>query len=144
MKFDTASDVENYLPAGGTNGKLTANLINPTSSSSGTFGGDVLALQLNVDFNPGFGNLTLCGLNSNEADFDGMTVNQVLAVENAILGGLAFNPAGNPGSFNGFDNVAAHLNVSFEGSIAAGVPTCHPTGFALNHLVTGGQCPSAP
>ena len=143
MHFSSAAKVEKYLPAGGTNGPLDANLVDPTSSSSGTFGGDVLALQLNVDFNPGFGNLTLCSLNSNEADFNGMTVNQVLAAENAILGGAAFFPTGNPGSYNGFDNLATHLNVAFEGNIVAGVPDCHPTGFALNHLVDG-DCPVAP
>ena len=55
MTFDAPTAVFNYLPAGGSPGTLNGNLLDPTSTSSGTFGGDVLALQLNVDFsNAGF------------------------------------------------------------------------------------------
>ena len=38
------------VPAGGTPAALTADLLNPATSSSGVFGGQVLALRLNVDF----------------------------------------------------------------------------------------------
>jgi len=58
-----------------------------------------------------------------------MTVKSGAGAENAILGGAALNPLGNPGSYNGFDNVADASHRSFE--------ECHPTGFALNHLVKG-------
>jgi hypothetical protein len=50
MKFKSAPAVNAYLPASSTPAALTADLINPTSSSSGVFGGQVLALELNVDF----------------------------------------------------------------------------------------------
>ncbi len=129
--FQTAADVENYLPAGGTNGKLTSNLLNPTSTSAGHFGGEVLALQLNVDFNPGFGNLNLCGLTSTEADFNNMTVSQVLSTANQVLGGAAISTV-NPGTYNDYATLMQHLSVSFQ--------QCHVTGFALHHLVDG-PCP---
>jgi hypothetical protein len=55
MTIDAPTAVFNYLPAGGSPGTLNGNVFNPSSTSSGTFGGDVLALQLNVDFsNAGF------------------------------------------------------------------------------------------
>jgi hypothetical protein len=50
ITFMRASDVISYLPAFGTPGALNANLVNPTSSASGYFGGEVVALTLNIDF----------------------------------------------------------------------------------------------
>jgi hypothetical protein len=93
MKFTGAGAIENYLPASGTPAALNADLIDPTSSSSGQFGGEVLALRLNVDFSaagitqgPGgpFGALTLT---STGMSLDGQTVLQVLAAMNTALGG---------------------------------------------------------
>jgi hypothetical protein len=68
MKFSSAPAIQAYLPASRQPKALTADLVNPTSSASGNFGAQVLALQLNVDFSaasittPGFGSLilTLC------------------------------------------------------------------------------------
>ena len=132
MTFTTPVAVQDYLPAGGTNGALTDPLLtNPTSTSAGHFGGSVLALELNVLSNPGFGDLTLCGLTSTEADFDGMTVSDVLSAANAVLGGAAISTS-NPGDYNGYDALLQHLNVSYQ--------QCNETGFAKNHLVSG-SCP---
>ena len=50
MVFFDAFSVLSYLPAVGPAAALNADLVNPTSSSSGEFGGNVLALRLNVDF----------------------------------------------------------------------------------------------
>src|SRR5260370_10778482 len=50
MIFEGTSFVVAYLPAAGAPGPLDANLDNPTQTSSGAFGGDVLTLELNVDF----------------------------------------------------------------------------------------------
>ncbi len=72
--------VEGYLPASGPPGALNADLLNPVSSSSGEFGGEVVALRINVDFSaagitqgPGgpFGALTL---GSTGMSLDGQTV----------------------------------------------------------------------
>ena len=85
MQFTAATAVGHYLPAGGTAAALTADLlIDPTSSSSGVFGGQVLALQLNVDFsNSG---ITPVGFGSLKVD-GGKTVSEILADANAALGG---------------------------------------------------------
>jgi len=90
MKFTSAAAINAYLPAGGTAGALTADLINPTMSSAGVFGGQVLALKLNVAFSTahvtpsGYGNLVL---GNTGTVLDGMTVAQVLAQAEIALGG---------------------------------------------------------
>ena len=50
MKLTSPAAIQNYLPAGGPAGVLNACLSNPSSSHSGSLGGEVLALELNVDF----------------------------------------------------------------------------------------------
>lgn len=93
MLFTTSAAVNAYLPAGGPAGALNADLVDPTSSSAGVFGGQVLALQINVDFsyadiphenNPPFGDAYLCNTGTS---LDGMTISQVLAAANTALGG---------------------------------------------------------
>jgi len=48
--FYSSLAIQNFLPAGGTAARLTANLVDPTTTSAGVFAGQVLALTLNVDF----------------------------------------------------------------------------------------------
>jgi hypothetical protein len=88
MKFTSAAAISAYLPAGGAADSLNADLVDPTSSNSGVFGGQVLTLKINIDFsaagltaNGPLGALVLCNL--------GVTVNQVLADANTVLGGGA-------------------------------------------------------
>jgi len=110
MTFDGAPSVLEYLPAAGPIGPLTADLVDPTSTASGAFGGNVLALRLNVDFSAAgvlggtgghFGDLKLCNftnaqplgfscdaLTQAQADaLNGQAVAQVLAEANTVLGG---------------------------------------------------------
>ncbi len=101
MIFSSALRVQNYLPAGGAGGPaaLTADMTGAiTSTSSRVFGGQVLALRLNVDFSAEnitagdyFGSFvltsdadTLSGTDS--LSLDGLTVAQILAVANIALG----------------------------------------------------------
>lgn len=141
--WDSDLDIEAYLSAGGTNGALNANLLDPTATSAGHFGGEVLALQLNVDLgNSGltlnsnsvadFGALLICGTGT---QFDGQTVASLLAAANTAVGGGAL-PADCTGqstcSFNNLDTLLQHVNVSFQ--------QCHETGFGLHHLFVG-ACP---
>ncbi len=141
--WDSAADIEAYLPAGGINGALSANLLDPTSTSAGHFGGEVLALQLNVDLgNSGltlnsntvdhFGALLICGTGT---QFDGHTVADLLAAANTAVGGGSL-PADCTGlstcTFNNLDALLQHVNVSFQ--------QCHETGFGLHHLFVG-SCP---
>lgn len=93
MSFTASAAVDAYLPAGGKPGVLTASLINPTSSGSGEFGGQVLALELSVDFSShnvtpsGLGAVPLC--NTGNSNLDGLTISQVLSQANTALGGGA-------------------------------------------------------
>ena len=112
MTFNSSAAVGIYLPQGGGNlGVLTTNMLNPESTSAGKFGGEVLALRLNVDFSAagklpagtppisgGFGSLLLAnfvaGNNSNlsltaeqAAKLNGLTISQVLADAEHVLGG---------------------------------------------------------
>jgi hypothetical protein len=48
--FTTAAAIDAYLPATGTAGIFTTGYTNPTATSAGVFGGQVLALKLSVDF----------------------------------------------------------------------------------------------
>ena len=97
MAFDSSAAIDAYLPTDGAPGPLTATLFDPTTSSSGLFGGDVLALQLDVDFADAgllkgstglkLGDLTLANLTSPDSVFNGLTVRQFLADANTCLGG---------------------------------------------------------
>jgi hypothetical protein len=96
VAFTAAQSVLDYLPSGGGSGELTVDLLNPTSSASGQFGGRVLTLKLNVALSDGlatpsgFGDL----IYHNPTDsLDGKSVRQILAAAEIALGGGAL-PAG--------------------------------------------------
>jgi hypothetical protein len=135
MAFTSPSAIESYLPAGGQPGILNACLNDPSSSHSGSLGGEVLALELNVDFSAAgitegsggpLGSLNLCGSGTS---LDGMSIGQILAAANKALGN-----GGMPAGFNAISlrNLLHQLNESFD--------SCHPHGFAQRHL-TGTACP---
>jgi hypothetical protein len=129
MTFTSAAAVVAYLPAIGSAGALSGSLINPQSSSSGVLGGQVLALQLNVDFSAVFGNatplgsLTICNF-SLVPSLNGQTVNQFLATANWFLGGggASFGPTA-------ASSVASLINGAFENGT--------PSTFAQTNLVAG-------
>ena len=95
-------------------------------------GGEMVALQLNVDFSDAnyltgtagipFGDLVLTDLAFAE-EFNGLTIRQFLAVANSILGGGA-NPT--------TDDELAALLVDVNGAFGGGAPTL----WAQDHLVS--------
>src|SRR2546422_298420 len=95
MAFTDATSVQTYLPAIGPFAPLNGSVLNPISTSSRGFGGETLALELNVDFSdagflPGtsgirFGDLILANFSTVPA-FNGLTVRQFLDDENTCLG----------------------------------------------------------
>ena len=114
--FDSPDAVLAYLPASGTPGPLSADLLDPLSSSSGVLGGEVVAGTLNTNFSNAsllahptsvalgdlvFQNLeTLVSTNfffypvdPEIADLDGLPVHEILSEANLVLGGYA-NPSG--------------------------------------------------
>jgi hypothetical protein len=138
MTFSSATRVRDYMPASGTVGVLTTDLLNPTISASGAFGGEVLALRLNVDFSElgllggtaavPFGSVRLC--NHSIAGLNNKTVSEISAIMNQALGGELTGH-----SIGSLSTLAAQLNASFGlGAVST---------FAQQHLVNG-ACPSGP
>jgi len=134
MTFTSAGAVFTYLPALGAAGVLTGSLHNPTTSSSGEFGGEVLALQLNVDFSDAdllanttpLGDLRFCNFTAVPV-LNGQTVRQFLATANTILGGGSAPYGASTASI-----VASLINDAF----ADGTPSI----FAQTNLFVG-ACP---
>jgi hypothetical protein len=104
LELESSDAVLGLIPTSGQASALTTNLFDPTTSQSGVFGGDVVALALDVDFsNAGllgtssipFGDLVLvnfgpAGSQNSVNPFDelnGLTVSQFLAMANTCLGG---------------------------------------------------------
>ncbi len=112
LKFTSAYAIEKFLPQGGTPAKLTASYTNSTAQFS-VFAGQVLALQLNVDFSAkgylksGLGNLTVIS-----GDLEGSTVNEVLALANSVLGGGSL-PYGL--SISELNSIVSKINENFDG-----------------------------
>lgn len=122
MKLTTIAAVQALSTGGGKAGALTSDLVNPTKSSAGVFGWQVLALQFNVDLSnagtltPGFAGLTVVDAAS---AYNGQTVAEILALANQMLGGgLAFD--------NAMNTLVTNLNESFD----AGTPSA----WATTHL----------
>ncbi|HEX7898088.1 MAG TPA: hypothetical protein VF950_10035 [Planctomycetota bacterium] len=131
MKFTSAAAIGVYLPNGSDPSSLTADLVDPASSSAGVFGAQVLALRLNVDFSdadvPGFnpllGHLFLHGTGTS---LDGLSVSQILAVAETALGGGAL-----PVDYDlsELSDLVTDLNEAFDNGT--------PTGWAETHLSEG-------
>jgi hypothetical protein len=123
MRFDGPTPILFYLPASGPLGVLTSNVLDPIMTSAGFFGGDVLALQLNVDFNnAGFlvggsgiplGDLVLQNFSTLPA-LNGLLVSQFLADANRCVGGGSCLYDANT-----MDTVAAEITDAF----AEGTPS---------------------
>jgi hypothetical protein len=131
MIFTDVPAILAYLPQTGAPAALTADLLDPTSSSSGAFGAEVLALKVNVDFGDAglmgsftFGNLTICGVSD---AVNGQSVRQFEATANTLLGGGTASL-----SIADASTLANELNGSFFNGT--------PSSFAQQHLVNG-ACP---
>jgi len=132
--FTRAETLLLYLPTAGPVGPLDATLVDPMSTSAGSFGGEVTALQLNVDFSSAgllgsssvpFGNLVLTGFDGSLSSLNGQTVSQFLGDVSVLLGG---------GSSiytidqldNASDSIIVDLNTSFSNG--------NPSPWADEHL----------
>jgi hypothetical protein len=135
MEFDSSGAVLGYVPSSGSAEALTSNLLDPTTSPTGVFGGDVVATNLNISFSAAgyttgslgiaFGDLTLCNLTATP-DLNGLTVNQFLEVANTALGGGATTD-----SIADLDALAVDLELAFDQGV--------PSSFA-NANVSNGAC----
>jgi hypothetical protein len=122
LTFDDAQSVLNYLPANGAPGVLNANLNDAVTSSSGAFGGEMVALTINVDFSDAgllahpqgvpFGDLILTGLTGTQALMNGLTVRELLSDMNILIGAGISDL-----NVVDADIVANELNMSFNGGM---------------------------
>jgi hypothetical protein len=133
--FTSSGGVLHYLPTSGIAAPLNADLVDPSSTASGAFGGDVLALQLNVDFADAaylagsagvlFGDLKLVNMKSvtyrDLSEFNGWTVRQWLEFAKVALG-----TGGGTIDFDTLSYLTEDLTSAFEGG--------QPSQFAQEHL----------
>ncbi|HZG00480.1 MAG TPA: Ig-like domain-containing protein [Chitinophagales bacterium] len=128
LSFTQNYGVFSYLPAGGTPGVLTTSIENPLSTSAGDFGGEVVALKLNLDFSdsgllPGtvpLGDLLIHDF-TDLPSVNGMTVREVYEMVSAVLGGSSASVSPTVASA-----LANLINTSFVNGV--------PSDFALNYL----------
>ena len=145
MVFTDAGSVRAYLPSVGPFAPLNGSYVNPGSTASGAFGGQVLALELNVDFSdagllPGssglrFGDLILENFTNgpfvNQESFNGLTVRQFLADENILLSG-----GSTIFSISDLNTAAGDITASFSNGT--------PSAFAQEHLVAPTSASNVP
>jgi VCBS repeat-containing protein len=130
LKFTTSTAIKNFLPAGGTPSTISASATNPTSSSAGVFAGQVLALQLNVDFSEaGIKKRNLKNQVVASGKLAGSTVGQVLALANSVIGGGAL-PSG--------------LTISELNAIVDAINNNYDNGNCDLHFLTDDPACSAP
>jgi len=141
MLFTNEANLDDFLPALGTPGPLDGDLVNPSSSSAGVFGGEVAALKLNLDFsNAGLipnssglllGNLVLTGFSGSESSVNGMTVEQFFPLSQAALAGQATSL-----DFADVEDLASNINDAFD--------VGQPDSFAQDHLIAPGSSVGVP
>jgi hypothetical protein len=145
MVFTDASSVLKYMPSIGPFAPLNGSVVDPLSTVSGAFGGEVLGLEFNVDFSdagllPGasglrFGDLILANFSAgpvvNQEPFNGLTVRQFLGDVNILLsdGSTIFTIAD-------LGTSVSDLNGSFSNGT--------PSAFAQDHLVAPPSATTVP
>lgn len=136
MVFTDATSVRTYMPSIGPFAPLNGSVVDPLSTASGSFGGEVLGLEFNVDFSDAgllsgssglrFGDLILENFTTgpvvNQESFNGLTVRQFLGDENILLSG-----GSTVFSIADLGTAASEINGSFSNGM--------PTAFAQAHLV---------
>jgi hypothetical protein len=141
LAFTGAEFLADYLPAEGVPGTLDSDLVNPTITSAGTFGGFVAALKLDTDFSnagllshpPGLplGDLVLTGFSGNESSLNGLTVEQFLLLDEATLAGQSTSIG-----VSDMTLVTGGITVAFDDG--------QPTSFAQDHLIAPGSFAAMP
>lgn len=118
LTFTSAAAVIAFLPQGGTAAPLQKSYLNPVRrTEAGVLAGQIVALQLNVDFSgagitrSGLADLTIrCG------PFAGTSVGGLLSIGRAVLGGnLGALPSGL--SVSNLNDAATRINENFVGGM---------------------------
>ncbi len=125
LTLTSALAVQNFLPQGGTAAAFNANYTNPTSTSAGVLGGQMVALKLNI----AYGDAGKLGTNANKfselviatGPFTGKTVAEFFALAETAIGGGSLNGF----TFSQFNEAATALNENFDnGTVDKGFLTC--------------------
>ncbi len=135
--FDDPDDLIAFLPATGAPGPLTADLLDPASSASGSYGGEVAAMRLNIAFGDDnllgsttsihLGDLTVCALTGTQTPLNGQNVRAIQAEANTILGGGTA-----PVSLQDMFTVINNIDMSFNGG---------PVSTFAQQSLFNGACP---
>jgi hypothetical protein len=118
ITFTGPGAVEEFLPAGGKPRQLSASYTDPASTESGGFGGQVVALKLNVLYSDagiglkGAGAGRLGELYIADGAFKGLTVREFLALAERELGGEDAG-AQYGASVSDFSDAADRINNNF-------------------------------
>lgn len=137
LRFSGGQKLFDYLPQFNAPAALNANVDDPSITSSGIFGGQVAALQLDIDFNNAgvlggtasvkYSTVRLCGLTGGVSGLNGSTIAQLRDVVNTALGAGA-----TPYAITDLSSLLTSVTEAFQNK---DVST-----FAQEHLVNG-ACP---
>jgi hypothetical protein len=149
--FDSGQALQAFFPGYGAAGRLNIDLLDPTQSSGGVFAAEVADLTMTTAYNrAGFivgtssvllQNLTLTGLSGDELWANGLSIGQVLAEADTVLGGGPL--PNNKTSVNAVYGLVSNIDYAFDGG--------EVSTWADQHLLlptsgggTGGGSTSAP
>jgi hypothetical protein len=122
LSLTSAAAVQDFLPSGGQPSVLSENLVDPTGNE-GSFAGNLTALALSVgfdDYDADFApdsDFNLGDLVVLSGTFEGLTVYEVLALANDVIGGC--NDANTPQQLN---SIVDDINNSYTDGIASNNP----------------------
>jgi len=134
LKFTSCTNVQKFIPCGGSPGCLKASYSNPTNCEAGSFAGQVLCLKLNVDFGDaksvtgfpaGCGDLVL---NDPTCPLNGQSIRQILGLCQTALGGGNISTCGC--TLSNLSIICSNLNQAFE--------NCVPSPWCSGHVVPPG------
>jgi protocatechuate 3,4-dioxygenase beta subunit len=126
LTLTSASKVRDLLPQGGSPGALNQNYTDPSNTSAGVFGGQVVALKLNVAFSDagvlGLSGAKLGELVVTQGPLTGKTVYEVLNIANVLLGGGTSSY-----TITQLNEAATKINENFsDGKVNKGYLDCPP------------------
>jgi hypothetical protein len=117
--WTSSSAIKDFLPATTTPDVLTENLLNPVSTSAGVFAGQITALTLSVKFDDAgilnsASTTPLGNLHIQSGPFAGLTVRQLLALANDVVGGNTDALASYGASISDLNNALDTINNCFD------------------------------
>ncbi len=124
LRLTTAQAVQDFLPSGSTPSALPSNQVNPGNSYRNVLAGQLVALTLSLRFdqydaNFGGSNGYLGDQTIASGTFAGMTITQVVAIANQVIGGCS-----TAYSFSSVNQVLSSLNENFDGGSNHGFVNC--------------------